>query len=293
MSQDSRSKFLAAKCIDGSLAGITGVTATFPLDLAKSCLQNQKITPGVTPKYTGMLQAVNVTFKEGGLVGCYSGYKVNVSFIVFEKSLKLVANDVCRLFLTDSNGNISLINECIAGGMAGTLQSSVTTPMELLKIKGQLAATKGEVFNTSQVMKSIYQQEGFRGFYRGWCSTLVRDIPFSFVYFPLYANLKNLEFFGQGKSFWGNLSCGMLAGIVGAAISTPTDVIKTRLQDMEGKGGKVSWISCAKQIASEKDGLKSFGKGLGPRMVCIGALFAVAQGFYELGLGKMFVDKVV
>lgn len=211
--------------------------------------------------------------------------KVNVSFIVFEKAVKLVCNDMFRMILTDKNtGKISLSGECLAGASAGALQSSVTTPMELLKIKGQVAASQGKSFNTMKVMADILKSEGPRGFYRGWCSTLVRDVPFSFVYFPLYANVKNTETFGYGNSFLGNLSAGMIAGMVAGGASTPFDVVKTRLQDLPA-GQSQSWASCVKETYSN-EGAGAFFKGTFPRMVCIGALFAVAQGFYELGIGK-------
>ena len=175
---------LASKVIDGGLAGITGVTATFPLDLSKTRLQKQVTPKGQSPVYKNMLQTIQVVAQKEGLVGLYSGYKVNVSFIVFEKAVKLVANDMFRMYFTDKDtGKISLAGECLSGASAGALQSAVTTPMELLKIKGQLAAQEGRQFNTMQEMSKILKNEGPKGFYRGWCSTLVRDIPFSFIYF--------------------------------------------------------------------------------------------------------------
>lgn len=277
---------LAAKVIDGGLAGVTGVSATFPLDLAKTRLQKQVVPPGQAPLYRNMIQTIGVVAKNEGVLGLYSGYKVNVSFIVFEKAVKLVCNDIFRMYMTDKEtGKISLAGECLAGASAGAMQSAVTTPMELLKIKGQVAAGKGETFNTVQVMADILKREGAQGFYRGWCSTLVRDVPFSFIYFPLYANLKNTDSFGNGKSFNGNLAAGMVAGAIAGALSTPTDVIKTRLQDLP-EGQTMSWVNCVKMTYKEEGGLKPFFKGTGPRMVCIGSLFAVAQAFYELGIGK-------
>lgn len=276
---------MQCKVIDGGLAGVAGVTATFPLDLAKTRLQKQMVPVGGVPKYKNMMHTVAVVAREEGAAGLYSGYKVNVSFIVFEKAVKLVCNDFFRHLLTDKDsGKISLGAECLAGSSAGAMQSAVTTPMELLKIKGQVAASQGKSFDTIKVMSNIMKTEGPRGFYRGWCSTLVRDVPFSFLYFPLYANLKNTETFGNGTSFIGNLSAGMVAGMVAGGGSTPFDVVKTRLQDLPA-GQTQSWVDCVKETHA-KEGTKAFFKGTGPRMICIGALFAVAQGFYELGIGK-------
>jgi len=282
---DPLSKVVASKVIDGGLAGVTGVTATFPLDLSKTRLQNQVVKPGQPRKYTNLFQTVKVVGQQEGLKGLYSGYAINVGFIVFEKAIKLVANDMFRLALADKEtGNVSLKNSIIAGSSAGAAQTIVTTPMELLKIKGQEAGSQGKRFNLAKVVGEILAKEGPIGFYRGWCSTLIRDVPFSFFYFPMYAELHNLDAFGGGDSFKGNLAAGMISGATAGAMSTPTDVIKTRLQNLPPGVAKMSWMECFNGVKQE--GVSAFFKGTGPRMICIGSLFAVAQGFYELGTGR-------
>lgn len=288
----SFNRMVSNKVIDGALAGLVGVTATFPLDLAKTRLQNQVTAPNQQPKYKNLVHTVQRVGLEEGFRGLYSGYTVNASFIVFEKALKLVANDVFRLILTDKNGELSLASQCVAGASAGACQSAVTTPMELLKIKGQEAGQKGVNFSMVKEMSHITKTQGLGGFYKGWCSTLVRDVPFSFIYFPMYANLKDQSVFGKGQSFYGNLAAGMAAGAFAGGISTPFDVIKTRLQNAD-PSVKISWLQCTKDTFRNEGGLKPFFKGSGPRMICIGALFAVAQGFYELGLGNKAIGALV
>jgi len=288
--KDSLGKVVACKVIDGGLAGITGVSATFPMDLAKTRLQNQVTMAGETPKYKNLFHAMKVVAKSEGVAALYSGYSVNVGFIVFEKAIKLVANDMFRLWLADENGHVNLKSSILAGSSAGAAQTIVTTPMELLKIKGQEAGSRGERFNAIKAMRDIAGgPEGLKGFYRGWCSTLVRDVPFSFLYFPLYAELHYMDSFGGGESFKGNLLAGMIAGSVAGGLSTPTDVIKTRLQNQSPDEVKMSWMECFGKVKQE--GIKAFYKGAGPRMICIGSLFAVAQGFYELGTGKKVLTK--
>jgi len=283
-------KIVMSKCIDGGLAGVTGVTATFPLDLSKTRLQNQVVLPGQERKYRNLFQTVKVVGQAEGLKGLYSGYAINVGFIVFEKAIKLVANDMFRLALADKNGHVDLKSSILAGSSAGAAQTIVTTPMELLKIKGQEAGSQGKRFNLAATVGEILRKEGPAGFYRGWCSTLIRDVPFSFLYFPMYAELHSSPAFGGGDSFKGNLAAGMISGALAGAFSTPTDVIKTRLQNQAPGEAKMSWAECVQNVA--KEGPAAFFKGTGPRMICIGSLFAVAQGFYELGTGRKVLGAV-
>jgi solute carrier family 25 aspartate/glutamate transporter 12/13 len=65
--------------------------------------------------------------------------------------------------------------------------------------------------------------------YRGTAATLSRDVPFSILFFPGYANLKKYLADDKGNnSLLSLLIAGGGAGAVAAASVTPSDVIKTR-----------------------------------------------------------------
>lgn len=60
---------------------------------------------------------------------------------------------------------------------------------------------------------------------------MLRDVPFSAIYFPTYAHLKTkMADEGGYNTPVSLLVSGALAGIPAAALVTPADVIKTRLQ---------------------------------------------------------------
>lgn len=46
----------------------------------------------------------------------------------------------------------------------------------------------------SETVNAILRTQGFRGFYTGYLTTVVREIPFSFIQFPIYEGLKVLLF---------------------------------------------------------------------------------------------------
>jgi len=277
------------KVIDGALAGVFGVTVNFPLDSLKTRIQESKNPRGLTETF------MNV-YKQNGTMGTlptlYQGYTANLYFIIFEKALKLTVNDFVRERLADKKtGNVSVISGAYAGAIAGFTQSIVTTPMELLKIKGQIAAKKGETFSLGTGIKDKLKQEGPRGLYRGWGSTVARDVPWSLIYFPFYAFLKD-NFLGY--SFGGSFAAGMIAGAASSGLCTPLDVIKTRLQKPRGgdTSKKMSYKECTISIY-KNEGLPAFFKGWQPRMICVGVLMAVAQGFYELRCGDKIIKVVV
>lgn len=293
LSQLTPTDVLIVKTIDGMLAGLTGVTMTYPLDLSKTRLQNQVTVPGKLAKYRNLPDTVIKVFRHEGVKGAYAGYLGNASVLMFEAAFKLVANDMIRKRFTDKNGHISIFHECLTGAATGVLQSVSITPRELLKIKGQEAFTRGEKFSLAKSMKEIYQKGGVRGFYQGWAATVARDVPYAVVYFPMYAHLKESDLFHNGREFKYNFLAGFLSGMAAAGVSCPFDVVKTRLQNQPpGLARKLTWFECAHKAWRTEGGHRAFFKGVVPRMLCIGSLFATAQAFYELQFGLYIFNKV-
>ena len=142
--------------------------------------------------------------------------------------------------------------------------------MEYLKIQGQLG-------NGSAAQ--VFADVGVRGLYRGVAATWLRDVPFSFIFFPLSANVRMA--LGGDHSPFAVLAAGAIAGSLAAGAVTPFDVIKTRLQ-AKGAQARYSGIAdCARKIARD-EGAAAFAKGLIPRMLVQAPLFGCTLLSYEI-----------
>lgn len=78
----------------------------------------------------------------------------------------------------------------------------------------------------------------FKGFYTGYMTTVAREIPFSFIQFPMWERMKKEWAIHQGTPLaaWQGALCGSISGAISAAATTPLDVCKTRLMiDTAGK----------------------------------------------------------
>uniref|UniRef100_A0A8C2AW86 Solute carrier family 25 member 22a n=1 Tax=Cyprinus carpio TaxID=7962 RepID=A0A8C2AW86_CYPCA len=131
---------LPAKLINGGVAGLIGVTCVFPIDLAKTRLQNQQ---NGSRLYTSMSDCLIKTIRSEGYFGMYRGAAVNLTLVTPEKAIKLAANDFFRFHLSKDGQKLTLLREMLAGCGAGTCQVIVTTPMEMLKIQLQDAGRIG------------------------------------------------------------------------------------------------------------------------------------------------------
>uniref|UniRef100_A0A8C5UY45 Solute carrier family 25 member 22 n=1 Tax=Microcebus murinus TaxID=30608 RepID=A0A8C5UY45_MICMU len=132
---------LPAKLINGGIAGLIGVTCVFPIDLAKTRLQNQQNGQRM---YSSMSDCLIKTIRSEGYFGMYRGAAVNLTLVTPEKAIKLAANDFFRHQLSKDGQKLTLPKEMLAGCGAGTCQVIVTTPMEMLKIQLQDAGRIGE-----------------------------------------------------------------------------------------------------------------------------------------------------
>ncbi|XP_037923659.1 mitochondrial glutamate carrier 1-like [Hermetia illucens] len=293
---------LLPKIINGGIAGIIGVSCVFPLDLVKTRLQNQQIGPNGEKMYKNMLDCFKKTYRAEGYFGMYRGSAVNILLITPEKAIKLAANDFFRHHLTTSSGTLPITRQMAAGGLAGLCQIIITTPMELLKIQmqdaGRVAAQAREAGKTvpktsaTQLTIQLLKEKGILGLYKGIGATMLRDVSFSIVYFPLFATLNDLgprKSDGSGEAvFWCSFLSGCAAGSFAALAVNPFDVVKTRLQALKKAEGEKEFKGivdcCVKTLRYE--GPTAFFKGGLCRMIVIAPLFGIAQMVYYLGVAE-------
>ncbi|XP_061931667.1 mitochondrial glutamate carrier 1 isoform X1 [Apis cerana] len=292
---------LLPKIINGGIAGIIGVSVVFPLDLVKTRLQNQIITPNGEKMYKSMFDCFNKTYKAEGYFGMYKGSGVNILLITPEKAIKLTANDTFRHYLSIGSGQkLPLEREMLAGGLAGACQIIVTTPMELLKIQmqdaGRIAIAAKEAGKTISkisalsLTKDLLQKRGILGLYQGTGATALRDVTFSILYFPLFARLNDIgPKRDDGSSvFWCSFLAGCTAGSIAALSVNPFDVIKTRLQVIKKAPGEPTYTGVLDCITKtlKNEGPIAFFKGGACRMIVIAPLFGIAQTVYYLGVAE-------
>ena len=148
----------------------------------------------------------------------------------------------------------------------------------------QKSATEGAPPKRSALW--IIRNLGLVGLYKGASACLLRDIPFSAIYFPAYAHLKK-DFFGESQTkklgVVQLLLAGAIAGMPAAYLTTPADVIKTRLQVEARKGDQTykGLGDCARKIYAQ-EGFRAFFKGGPARIMRSSPQFGFTLAGYEV-----------
>lgn len=273
----------------GSIAGAFGAFMVYPIDLVKTRMQNQRSSAPGHRLYDNSIDCFRKIVKNEGAKGLYAGVLPQLIGVAPEKAIKLTVNDLMRGFGTDKKtGQITLPMEILAGGTAGFCQVVFTNPLEIVKIRLQI---QGELAKRSDAVprrSAMYfvRNLGILGLYKGASACLLRDGPFSAIYFPTYAHLKK-DFFGESPQkklgVVQLLTAGAIAGMPAAYLTTPCDVIKTRLQ-VEARKGEVTYnglTDAARKIYAQ-EGFKAFWKGGPARIVRSSPQFGFTLAAYEV-----------
>ncbi|XP_024532617.1 calcium-binding mitochondrial carrier protein Aralar2 isoform X1 [Selaginella moellendorffii] len=201
----------------GGIAGAIGAALVYPLDTIKTRMQAQNNDEEC--KYKNEIDCFRKLVADEGMGSLYSGLLPQLVGIAPEKAVKLTVNELLLELLEHVMPGTGLwFLELIAGSGGGFSQVVFTNPMEIVKVRLQTQTTSNKR-GFCEVVKEL----GFRGLYHGAGVTLARDIPSSGIFFACYAILCQL-YPDQG------FADGFLAAIPATVLSTPMDVVKTRLQ---------------------------------------------------------------
>ncbi|XP_026728592.1 S-adenosylmethionine mitochondrial carrier protein homolog [Trichoplusia ni] len=199
----------------GALAGLSVDVALYPLDTLKTRLQSSQgfqKAGGFTGVYRGLLTVATSSMPTTALFfGSYEATKYVCLPLVSPQYAPLV--------------------HMFAASIGEVLACLIRVPTEIAKQRKQ-TFVGSQTRSSISILMNAYRAEGmFRGVYRGFGSTVLRDLPFSFIELPVWELLKTWvrnHRDGEITSIQSAL-CGSVAGGFAAAVTTPLDLAKTRI----------------------------------------------------------------
>ncbi|EGY17562.1 hypothetical protein VD0002_g6626 [Verticillium dahliae] len=284
----------------GGLAGTTVDLSLFPLDTLKTRLQSRA---GFFPSggFTGIYRGVG-----SAIVGSSPGAAF---FFCTYEAAKARLTDPAR---TGAGGALPApAAHMVAASLGEVAACAVRVPTEVVKQRAQA----GRHPSSASALASILALRADRGLvgvwrelYRGWGITVMREVPFTIIQFPLWERLKA---WGRARKHraaaaaaaaGGNADdlavvadvgavesalYGSAAGAVAAGLTTPLDVLKTRVMLSEQK------VRVADVLRSvwREEGWRAFFAGTVPRITWISIGGAIFLGSYQFVVNTLQTSR--
>lgn len=240
---------LAGHMASGAVAGCAVEAAFYPLDTIKTRLQAARRGDARVHLFRGLYRGIG-----GNLLG-----------VAPASALFFAAYEPMKRALEDGEGGDGGVGARLtAGAVAGLVSSVVRVPTEVIKTRRQVGAS------AAASVSGIIAAAGVSGLFAGYGSFLLRDLPFDAIEFAGYETMKTTwkEFNGADDVNGGEAAAlGAVAGAFTGAVTTPLDVVKTRL--MTNPDAYRGVIDCVRKTVSEEGAMAMF-KGLQPRVLWIG-----------------------
>lgn len=158
----------------------------------------------------------------------------------------------------------------IAGGIAGIIARTVTSPLEVVKVLAQVGiddAKRGFVGSFSHIANN----EGIKAFWKGNALACLRVLPYNGIQMGVYASSKEFvrdPVSGQINSF-NSLLAGSFAGVVATSLTYPMDVLKTRmtLNSFDPYQQKYKSMLDAFTLIAKEEGFMALYKGISPTIL--------------------------
>ncbi|KAI0561467.1 mitochondrial carrier (BOU / S-adenosylmethionine carrier) [Gracilaria domingensis] len=254
----------------GAVAGFTVDAVLFPLDTLKTRLQ---LSSSVAPKSPAAL-----------LTGLYAGFGPAVVASAPAAAAFFGVYDyvkhVLEQFVGDKKPYYAPLCHMVAAAAGDVAGSTVRAPFEVVKQRVQSGLYAG----AGAAIRGTIAKEGLAGFYTGYGSLVIRELPFDAIQFPLYEYLKTMakkRKRGQTLETWETSVCGSVAGAISAALTTPLDVVKTRLMTQNVAAPKYNGIVHGISTIAREEGAGALMAGVVPRVMWISIGGAVFFGAYE------------
>ena len=193
----------------GSIGGTVSIFCCHPLDTIRTRLQVDAMSnTGGQRLYRGAWDCLQKTVKHEGIRGLYKGMASPLAAQGFYKavmfgSFGFASRSLLKLKKIRQGGNapgkgpsLTLSDTVLCGAFAGTVNTLVLSPIELIRNRLMVQSYSSERLYTGVVdcvQKVVRNEGGVLALWKGWSATVLRDGPGVGVWFGAF------EFARRGK----------------------------------------------------------------------------------------------
>ncbi|XP_066534247.1 mitochondrial glutathione transporter SLC25A40 isoform X2 [Hoplias malabaricus] len=247
-------------------------------------------------QFNGTLDAFVKIIRMEGIKSLWSGLPPTLVMAVPATVMYFTCYDQLCAVLRMKMGNQAEKAPLLAGAIARVGSATLISPLELIRTK--LQSERQSYKELSAVIRSSVRAEGWLALWRGLGPTLLRDVPFSAMYWYNYEKGKVLlcQYKSSEPTVTITFIAGAVSGSIASIVTLPFDVVKTRRQvelgELQARNqlaqASPSTYNVMKRIVGE-NGIKGLFAGFMPRLIKVAPACAIMISTYEFG--KAFFRK--
>lgn len=268
--------------LGGALSAIITKTSVAPLERIKILKQSQNYY--TKKNYTSIWNSFGFIYiHEGGIRGFYRGNYSNITRIIPSYMIKFPLNDTYKKYFGIRNDEPHKL--FLSGTFAGLTQVTCTYPLDIMRTRMSLDHYMTSNYNKyTTCAYNIARTEGFRGFYKGFSSSLLT--------YPIYVGLQ-FSIYNNLKEECHPLLAGATAGMVAQTVAYPGDTVKRQLQlnGLDNTKSKYNGLWSCIKLMYKQYGIRGYYAGLGVNI--LKAAPEAAIQFYVYEFVKKHVSKLL
>eukprot|EP00455_Lapot_gusevi_P033354 TRINITY_DN3646_c0_g4_i3.p1 TRINITY_DN3646_c0_g4~~TRINITY_DN3646_c0_g4_i3.p1 ORF type:complete len:304 (+),score=87.95 TRINITY_DN3646_c0_g4_i3:75-986(+) len=171
----------------------------------------------------------------------------------------------------DNNAWVNVVKSLTAGGIAGAVSRTATSPLERLKVMQQVSFNNNSAYTSIWgALKKMYVEEGFLSYWKGNGTNVIRIAPYSALQFFSFDVYKRFFLQDNPTSTPRLLLCGALAGMTSSFCCYPLDLVRacltvqTTSAQYSGVGDALSKIYASQGIRGLYRGINATLMGIAP-----------------------------
>ncbi|KAL6745765.1 mitochondrial carrier domain-containing protein [Haematococcus lacustris] len=270
--------------IAGAVAGTVEHVAMYPVDTIKTRMQALS-HPGQRLHNMSVWGAIHTAVRREGLAALYKGVGAVAGGAGPAHAVHFAVYEAVKQQLGGYRPGHNPLISGVAGAVATAFNDAIMTPADV--IKQRLQVVHSPYRGVLDCVRQVYHSEGPAAFFRSYRTTLVMNVPFIAMHFSVYDAAKGLLVGGEDgdeDTLLVQLVAGGVAGGSAAAVTTPFDVVKTRLQTegvLSARRYNSSAVLPVMRRIVQEEGWSALWRGVRPRVLFNAPSAAICWGTYE------------
>lgn len=274
------------------LAGVSNALAggvTNPVDVVKVRLQMDGAGLGAAQKYQGVADCARSLVREEGLSSLYRGLSASLCRDLSYSGIRMGLYEPTKQALGATDpAHTPLYLKITSGALTGAFGSILANPFDLVKVRMQTACRPPYASVLAALREISQEGSGLKGLWRGSGPTVQRAALLTASQVPSYDHVKHavVDSGYVQEGYLCHFGCSMVAGVVAATVTSPVDLVKSRVMTqpvnpITGSGTLYSGtVDCFRKVV-RSEGATALFKGFHGQWLRIGPHTTISLMAFE------------